>query len=58
MNQLGIVKRNITRADQAAVAKLSKFGVATIHEAIGRIGLMKPVIRPIYAGARICAGPR
>ena len=54
MNQLGIVKRNITRADQAAVAKLSKFGVATIHEAMGRIGLMKPVIRPIYAGAHIC----
>ena len=54
MNQLGVVKRNITRADKAAVEKLAKFGVATVHEAMGRIGLMKPVIRPIYAGARIC----
>ena len=53
MNQLGIVKRNITRADKAAVEKLAKFGVATIHEAMGRIGLMKPVIRPIYAGAHM-----
>ena len=54
MNQLGIVKRNITRADKAAVAKLSKFGVATIREAMGGIGLMKPAIRPIYAGAHMC----
>ena len=54
MNQLGVVKRNITRADKAAVEKLAKFGVATVHEAMGRIGLMKPVIRPIYAGAHIC----
>jgi 4-hydroxy-4-methyl-2-oxoglutarate aldolase len=54
MNNLGIVKRNITRADKAAVEKLSKFGVATVHEAMGRIGLMKPVMRPIYPGAHIC----
>ena len=54
MNQLGVVKRNITRADKAAVEKLAKFGVATVHEAMGRIGLMKPVIRPIYAGAHMC----
>ena len=54
MNQLGVVKRNIQRADQTAVEKLAKFGVATVHEAMGRVGLMKPVIRPIYAGARIC----
>ena len=53
-NNLGIVKRTITRADPAAIAKLSRFGVATVHEAMGRIGLMKPVIRPIYAGAHIC----
>ncbi|PKO57029.1 MAG: 4-carboxy-4-hydroxy-2-oxoadipate aldolase/oxaloacetate decarboxylase, partial [Betaproteobacteria bacterium HGW-Betaproteobacteria-21] len=46
MNQLGIVKRNIVRADKAAVEKLSRFGVATIHEAMGRVGLMKPSIRP------------
>jgi 4-hydroxy-4-methyl-2-oxoglutarate aldolase len=54
MNQLGIVKRNIVRADKAAVARLSKLGVATIHEAMGRVGLMKPYMRPIYNGARIC----
>ncbi|MBM3819852.1 MAG: 4-carboxy-4-hydroxy-2-oxoadipate aldolase/oxaloacetate decarboxylase [Acidimicrobiia bacterium] len=52
--QLGVVKRNITRADRAAVAKLSRFGVATIHEAMGRVGLMKPYMRPIYPGAHVC----
>ena len=54
MSTLGIVKRNITRADAAAVEKLGRFGVATIHEAMGRLGLMKPYMRPIYRGARIC----
>ena len=54
MNQLGVVKRNIIRADKAAVEKLSRFGVATIHEAMGRVGLMKPYMRPIYPSARIC----
>jgi 4-hydroxy-4-methyl-2-oxoglutarate aldolase len=54
MNNLGIVKRNITRADRAAVEKLSSFGVATVHEAMGRVGLMHPGMRPIYAGARLC----
>ena len=54
MNSLGIVKRNIVRADRAAVEKLSRFGVATIHEAMGRVGLMKPTLRPIYTGARLC----
>ena len=54
MYNLGIVKRNITRADKAAVEKLSRYGVATIHEAMGRLGLMKPYMRPIYPGAKIC----
>lgn len=54
MTQLGIVKRNIVRADKAAVDKLAGFGVATIHEAMGRIGLMKPTMRPIYTGAHLC----
>ncbi|MCF8157037.1 MAG: 4-carboxy-4-hydroxy-2-oxoadipate aldolase/oxaloacetate decarboxylase [Rhodoferax sp.] len=54
MNNLGIVHRNITRADKAAVDKLSRFGVATIHEAMGRVGLMKPYMRPIYTEARMC----
>ena len=56
MNDLGIVKRNIVRADKAAVEKLSRFGVATIHEAMGRVGLMLPYMRPIYATATAC-GP-
>ena len=54
MNNLGFVKRNILRADKAAVQKLSRFGVATIHEAMGRVGLMKPYMRPIYTGAHVC----
>ncbi len=54
MNQLGIVKRNIVRADKAAVEKLSRFGVATIHEAMGRVGLMKNYMRPIFPGAKVC----
>lgn len=54
MNTLGVVKRTIVRADKAAVAQLSAFGVATIHEAMGRVGLMKPYLRPIYAGAHAC----
>jgi 4-hydroxy-4-methyl-2-oxoglutarate aldolase len=53
-NNLGIVKRNIQRADKEAVARLSGFGVATVHEAMGRVGLMKPYMRPIYAGAHCC----
>ena len=54
MYELGIVKRNIVRADKAAVEKLGRFGVATIHEAMGRVGLMKTYMRPIYKGARMC----
>ena len=54
MNQLGIVKRNIVRTDRAAVEKLSRFGVATIHEAMGRVGLMKPYMKGIYTGAQVC----
>ncbi len=53
---LGIVKRNIVRADAAAVEKMGQYGVATVHEAQGRIGLMQTYMRPIYSGARI-AGP-
>ena len=54
MNDLGVVKRNIVRADKAAVEKLSRFGVATIHEAMGRVGLMHPYMRPIYPSAQAC----
>ena len=54
MNNIGIVKRNIVRADKAAVERLSRFGVATIHEAMGRVGLMQPYMRPIYTNAHVC----
>jgi 4-hydroxy-4-methyl-2-oxoglutarate aldolase len=54
MFELGIVKRNIVRADKAAVEQLAKFGSATVHEALGRVGLLKPYMRPIYAGAQAC----
>jgi 4-hydroxy-4-methyl-2-oxoglutarate aldolase len=51
INQLGIVRRNIERADPAAVAQLAKLGSATVHEAMGRVGLLKPYMRPIWQGA-------
>ena len=53
LNNLGIVKRNIVRADRAAADRLAEFGSATVHEAMGRVGLMKPYMRPIYAGAQV-----
>jgi len=56
MNEIGIVKRGIARADAQAVAALGEYGVATVHEAMGRSGLMKSYLRPIYAGAKLC-GP-
>jgi 4-hydroxy-4-methyl-2-oxoglutarate aldolase len=42
------------RPDKAVVEELSHYGVATIYEAMGRVGLMQPYIRPIYAEARLC----
>ena len=52
MYELGVVYRNIRRADGDLAAKLGALGTATVHEAMGRIGLMKPYMRPIYAGAQ------
>ncbi len=51
-----VVVRNIKRADSKAMATFEKLGVSTTHEALGRYGLMKPYMRPIWAGASI-AGP-
>jgi 4-hydroxy-4-methyl-2-oxoglutarate aldolase len=50
------VVRNIARPERAAVELLGELGVATVHEALGRSGLMRPYMRPIYPGARM-AGP-
>lgn len=54
ISNLGVVHTDIERADKDAVAELSKYGVATIHEAMGRVGLMKSYMKPIYSGAKVC----
>jgi 4-hydroxy-4-methyl-2-oxoglutarate aldolase len=47
------VVTNVPRADAATLATLRRLGVSTTHEAMGRVGLLKPYMRPIYAGAQI-----
>ena len=53
MYELGVVYRNITRTDPATADALAALGSATAHEAMGRVGLLKPWMRPIYAGAQV-----
>jgi 4-hydroxy-4-methyl-2-oxoglutarate aldolase len=50
---IGVVVRNIERAEASVIERLQAAGTSTVHEAMGRYGLMKPYLRPIWAGAGI-----
>ena len=53
MYEIGVVYRNIQRAEAQVADQLGAFGSATVHEAMGRVGLMTPAIRPVYRGAQV-----
>jgi 4-hydroxy-4-methyl-2-oxoglutarate aldolase len=54
LGKTGIVHRNIARAESAALERLGRHGVATVHEAQGRTGLLRPYMRPVWPGAAAC----
>src|SRR5262249_9543199 len=51
MYELGVVYRSVARTERRIADGLGALGSATVHEAMGRTGLMKPYMRPIYTGA-------
>jgi 4-hydroxy-4-methyl-2-oxoglutarate aldolase len=53
MYELGVVYRNKERTDRATADALAGLGSATVHEAMGRVGLLKPYMRPIFSGAQV-----
>ena len=53
MYELGVVYRHITRADREVTDQLAALGSATVHEAMGRVGLTKPYMRPIQQDVQV-----
>jgi len=51
--EIGVVYRNIQRTESRIADDLGAFGSATVHEAMGRVGVMKPAMRPIFSGAQV-----
>lgn len=51
--KMGTVVRNHARVSAEMLEQLQGFGSATVHEAMGRTGLMKPYLRPVFSGARV-----
>jgi 4-hydroxy-4-methyl-2-oxoglutarate aldolase len=56
MHEIGVVHRTIERTEARVADELGTFGSATVHEALGRLGVMRPYLRPIYASAHV-SGP-